>query len=116
MTDLLSDLQGLIILGNMTLAFIAGMLILFGWHMTTPRPQYVAEAKVLHALPPLLRRIQRVIEEQSGTCALSGAAILSRGHVLPNERSYMFQGETLPLPSGLTLRAGREVALVALSA
>jgi hypothetical protein len=113
MVTQLSEIQGLLILINGFLVFIAGWLILIGWHMTEPRPRRLAEAKVIHDIPPLLRRIQRTMEER---CALSGMTVLRRGPVLPNRRTYMARGETLPLPEGVTLEAGREVALVAMPA
>lgn len=116
MATQLSEIQGLLVLINGLLAFIAGMLFLMGWHMTEPRPRRFAEAKAIHEVPPLLRRIQRTVEEQAGVCALGKMTVLRRGPVLQNQRAYMARGETLPLPEGVVLKAGREVALVVMPA
>lgn len=115
MHEMLINIEGLLLLINGLLAFIAGLLVLMGWHLTEPRLSYAREAGVLHELPPLIRRIQRTLAEQ-GTCHMSSMSVVSRGTVLPNERSYMANGETLPLPPGVELDEGRSVALVLLPA
>jgi hypothetical protein len=105
MHQLLSEIQGLLILTNMLLAFIGGVLFLTGWHMTgKPRCRAMAVAQ---EVSPLLARIERAVREGN-----QGVTVL-RGRVLPNGRAYMSHGETFRLPRGVILEAGREVVLSA---
>lgn len=104
-TQLLTDIQGLIILVNMFLAFIASLLLMIGWHMTGVRPGCRAEVVVACRVSPLLARIERAMNQDASRVELA------RGPVLPNGRAYMAGDETFRLPKGVVLNEGRMVFL-----
>lgn len=105
-TQILSEIQGLLILINMLLAFIASLMFLLGWHMTGVETR-CRVVEVAREVSPLLARIERAVREGN-----QGVTVL-RGRVLPNGRAYTSHGETFSLPRGVILEAGREVVLSA---
>lgn len=106
MHQLLSEIEGLLILVNMFLVVIACMLFLMGWHITGTRSGCRAVA-VAQEVSPLLARIERAMNRDTHRVEIA------RGTVLPNGRSYMAADETFRLPRGVVLGEGKAIYLSA---
>jgi len=96
----LNDIKELWAMTNAILAVIAMATILLGYWLTQQQP----------APAPA-----RVGLGQIGRRARPGFIVLTSGHVRPDKRTYIVNGEAHYLPVGVSVPAGRRVALVMLN-